>query len=419
MLTTAPKGTKDVLPGESYQWHYIENIMRDVCRVFGYDEIRLPTFEHTELFLRGVGDTTDVVQKEMYTFEDKGGRSITLKPEGTAGAARMFVEHALYNEALAKRLYYLNSAHFRYERPQAGRYREHHQFGVEVFGAPQSAIDAEVIMLAMTVLRKAGLPNLEVELNSIGCSKCRPAYSQALKEYLKSREDDLCGTCRERMERNPLRVLDCKVDQCKAVAAEAPKPVDYLCDECGGHFESLKAYLTQQNVKFRVNPFIVRGLDYYTRTVFEILSPDLGAQSTVCGGGRYDGLIEAVGGPQVAGIGFGMGMERLLLALEKMNVDIPKPGNVRLYVAPMGQDAMLAAFDMVSRLRQAGVKAETDCVGRSLKAQLKYANKIGCDMVAVVGSDELAAGAWKVRDMQGGGEAARTPEEIFAMLTNG
>lgn len=416
MLTTAPKGTKDVLPSESYKWHYIENIMREVCRVYGYEEIRLPTFEHTELFLRGVGDTTDVVQKEMYTFEDKGGRSITLKPEATAGSARMFVEHALYNEALPKRLYYLNSAHFRYERPQAGRLREHHQFGVEAYGAAQSSMDAEVIMLAMEVLRRAGLTNLQVAINSIGCPKCRPVYFAALKEYLQAHAQQLCGTCRERMERNPLRALDCKVETCKAVVADAPKTINYLCEECAEHFEGLKAHLTRQNISYYVDPFIVRGLDYYTRTVFEVISPDLGAQSTVCGGGRYDGLIEVVGGPKTPGIGFGMGMERLLLALENVGVEIPKPAPAKAYIAPMGGEAADAAFDFVSRLRAAGVRAETDCVGRSLKAQLKYANKIACDYVVVIGSDELTSGLWKLRDMLGGDETTRTPEEIFALL---
>jgi histidyl-tRNA synthetase len=416
MLTSAPKGTKDVLPGESRKWQYIEAAMRDVCATFGYCEIRTPAFEHTELFLRGVGSTTDIVQKEMYTFEDKGGRSVTLKPEGTAGVARAFIEHGLFNQPLPAKMYYLYSPVFRYENPQAGRLREHHQFGVEAFGASAAAADAEIISLALTLLGRLGLKNLEVNVNSIGCPDCRPAYNARLREYLAGQKEKLCELCRDRLERNPLRVLDCKEEGCRRITAGAPHMLDNLCPECAAHFGTLKNLLDSMKVVYRVNPSIVRGLDYYTKTVFEIISPDIGAQSTVCGGGRYDGLIEEVGGPKTAAVGFGMGMERLLMALEARGL-LPDEEPVKpVYVATMGERAGAEGFRLAMELRGRGIPAECDLVGRSFKAQFKYADKLGCRYVVIAGDDEIASGVWKIRDMASSSEEAVARDEIPGRL---
>lgn len=417
MITSAPKGTRDILPGESRKWQWMEARMRDVCASFGYREIRIPTFEHTELFLRSVGSTTDIVQKEMYTFEDKGGRSITLKPEGTAGVARAFVEHSLYNETLPLKMYYLFNPTFRYERPQAGRLREHHQFGVEVFGAAGSSMDAEVILLAVSVLRKLGLGNLEVNLNSIGCPNCRPVYHAKLKEYFAQRVDKLCPTCAGRLERNPLRILDCKDEGCHALVLDAPRTLDHLCPDCVAHFESLKGFLDDAGVRYVINPLLVRGLDYYNRTVFEIVSPDIGAQSSVAGGGRYDGLIEEVGGPSTPGIGFGMGMERLLMALEAQSL---LPGNLEpkpVYVASMGEAARGEAFRLAMALRGRGLFAECDHLSRSFKAQFKHADKLGSRFVVILGDNELQSGLWKLKDLLDGSESFVDKEQMLDTLT--
>jgi histidyl-tRNA synthetase len=416
MLTNAPKGTKDILPGESWKWQYIEKCMRDVCATFDYKEIRIPTFEHTELFLRSVGSTTDIVQKEMYTFEDKGSRSITLKPEGTAGVARAFVEHGLFNQPLPLKTYYLYNPTFRYENTQAGRLREHHQFGVEVFGAPQASADAEVILLAISVLGRLGVANLEVNINSIGCPVCRPQYHTQLKEYLSDKKEHLCKTCLERLERNPVRVLDCKEEGCKAIAANAPHMLDSLCEDCDSHFKTLKSLLGSMNVIYHVNPFIVRGLDYYTKTVFEIISPDIGAQSTVCGGGRYDGLIEEVGGPKTSGIGFGLGMERLLMALEAQGLVPEDPSAKPVYIAAMGEEAKSEAFKLTMELRKQGIAAECDLVGRSFKAQFKYAGKLESRFVVIIGDDEVRTGIWKIKDMVNSTERSVEKEIIIAEL---
>ncbi|MGI6153928.1 MAG: histidine--tRNA ligase, partial [Christensenellaceae bacterium] len=325
MAINAPKGTKDVLPGESYKWQYIEKTVREICSVFGYREIRTPVFEHTELFLRGVGDTTDIVQKEMYTFTDKGDRSVTLKPEGTAGVVRAFIESGLANGPQPTKMYYLNCPVFRYERPQSGRLREHHQFGIEAFGAGDASVDAEVISVALTLFDKVGMKNLRLNINSIGCEKCRPGYHEALKDYLRENYDSLCETCKERFEKNPLRILDCKVESCQSLIKEAPVMIDHLCEECDSHFDALKGYLGALDIEYSVNPFIVRGLDYYTKTVFEIISDSIGAQGTVCGGGRYDKLVKEIGGPDMPGIGFGLGIERLLLVMENEGIEISEP----------------------------------------------------------------------------------------------
>ena len=399
MLAKAPKGTKDVLPDESGKWQYIEGVVRDICQRFGYSEVRTPVFEHTELFQRGVGGTTDIVQKEMYTFLDKGNRSITLRPEGTAGVVRSFIENNLYAEAQPVKVYYLSAPVFRYERPQAGRLREHHQFGIEAFGAPGPSIDAEVISVALSLFKSLGITGLELNINSIGCRECRPKYNEELKAYLRNNEDKLCANCRERMSTNPLRALDCKEEGCARIVKEAPVMLDYLCGDCAEHFEGLKARLEAAGITYSINPFIVRGLDYYTKTVFEIIAQDIGAKSTVCGGGRYDGLVEEIGGPPTPGIGFGLGIERLLLTLDSLGLELPKTPGCGAYICAVGDKAGVKGFSIVSELREAGINAECDHMGRSVKAQLKYANKIGAAWVIIIGDEEMEKQAAVVRDM--------------------
>ena len=399
-MINIPKGTKDILPSESYKWHYIEKTAREVASLFGVKEIRTPTFEHTELFLRGVGDTTDIVNKEMYTFEDKGKRSITLKPEGTAGVARAFIENGLFSSAMPLKMYYITPV-FRYERPQAGRLREHHQFGVEFYGGYGADLDAEVILTAYTLLTKLGL-NVQLNINSMGCKECRKAYNLALKEYLSSSIDKMCDTCRERYEKNPLRILDCKEEKCKQLTKTAPKITDYLCDDCNNHFTTLQKCLDLANLKYKINPYIVRGLDYYTKTVFEFVTDALGSQGTVCGGGRYDGLIEQIGGNSVPGVGFGMGLERILMLMEATNVEIPKENGVKVFLATGGEKAFEKAFEVCYQLRLKGIVAETDHMQRSFKSQFKYADKIGAEYVIAIGDDELQNGIVKVKKMLDG-----------------
>ena len=389
-MINIPKGTKDVLPSESYKWHYVERIARETADLYCLNEIRTPTFEHTELFLRGVGDTTDIVNKEMYTFRDKGDRSITLKPEGTAGVARSFIENGLFNGAMPLKMYYITPV-FRYENPQKGRLREHHQFGVEVYGGAGADTDAEVIKLAYTVLKKCGL-SVKLYINSMGCPDCRKKYNEALKGYFADKLDKLCSTCRERYNKNPLRILDCKEEGCKALCKDAPKIIDYLCEDCSAHFKKLQELLADCGVAYEINPFIVRGLDYYTKTVFEFVTTALGSQGTVCGGGRYDNLISQLGGTPTCGVGFGMGIERLLMLMEAENVIIPERENVKLYIATMGDAAYKKAFEIVSALRDKGVKAEVDHAGRGIKAQFKYADKIHAENVVTLGENELASG---------------------------
>ena len=396
-MINIPKGTSDVLPSESYKWHYVENLAREVASSFAVKEIRTPTFEHTELFLRGVGDTTDIVNKEMYTFLDKGERSITLKPEGTAGVARAFIENGLHNGTMPLKMYYITPV-FRYERPQKGRLREHHQFGVEFYGGAGADLDAEVILLAYTLLTKLGL-KVELNINSMGCSKCRLEYNKALKEYLGKKVDGMCQTCKQRFEKNPLRILDCKEENCKAICNGAPKITDYLCDDCNEHFEALKGYLKVASLPYSVNPKIVRGLDYYTRTVFEFVTNSLGSQGTVCGGGRYDGLISQIGGESVPGVGFGMGLERVLMLMETEGVKIPNDKNVQVFIASAGEKANLKAFELCNILRQKGIRAETDHMQRSFKAQFKYADKIKAEYVIAIGDNELETGKVNVKKM--------------------
>ena len=399
MLTQAPKGTRDMLPQDAYLWHWIEQKEREAAARAGYREIRTPVFEHTELFLRGVGDTTDIVQKEMYTFKDNGDRSITLKPEGTAGAVRSFIENHLFAETLPCKVYYLNAPIFRYENPQSGRLREHHQFGMECFGGKEPTVEAELISTLMGMLTSLGLKNLSVHINSIGCPNCRPKYHAALKQYLGDNIHCMCATCRERFEKNPLRILDCKEEKCRDIVKDAPVILDCLCDECREHFNQLQALLTAQKIPFEIDPHIVRGLDYYTKTVFEIIMQSGREGLALCGGGRYDGLVEQLGGPATPAAGFGIGAERILIELRNQNLLPPEPSTTDVYVANLGADMKIPAFGFAQALRALNVKADSDLNGRSLKAQFKYADKIGARYVALVGGDEYARGVIKLRDM--------------------
>lgn len=396
-MINIPKGTKDVLPADSYKWQYVEGVARETARLFNLKEIRTPVFEHTELFLRGVGDTTDIVTKEMYTFRDKGDRSITLKPEGTAGAARSFIENGLAGGVLPAKMYYIIPA-FRYERPQAGRLREFHQFGVEIFGAEGADTDAEVIALADSLLKNLGL-RVKLHINSIGCPACRAAYNKALREYFSPHLEALCYDCKTRFEKNPLRLLDCKEEGCRKINAAAPTILEYLCPDCAAHFEALKTYLSLAGIAYEIDPRIVRGLDYYTRTVFEFVSDDIGAQGTVCGGGRYDGLIAELGGAPAPAVGFAAGIERLLLVMEATGVEIPRPEGPTAYLAGLDDACREKAFGLCVKLRAAGIAAETDHMKRSVKAQFKYADKLGAKYVAVIGGNELESGAMNVKRM--------------------
>lgn len=399
IVTSSPKGTEDLLPEESYKWQYLEKKFKETADAYNYKEIRVPTFEHTELFERGVGDTTDVVEKQMYTFNDKGGRSITLRPEGTASVVRSFLQNSLYALPMPMKAFY-NIACFRYENKQKGRLREFHQFGVEAFGAQNATMDAEIVSLAINFLTSVGLTDLSVNINSIGCPECRKAYSDALKEYLKPRYDELCDTCKGRFERNPLRIIDCKSDVCQDIVKNAPTLLDYICDDCREHFEQFKACLDAMGVKYTIDSGIVRGLDYYTKTVFEIISGDF----TVCGGGRYDGLVEELGGKSTPAVGFGLGIERLLLRLEENGVEIPKPDAVMLYIAPMGDTAVSAAQKLAYDLRKAGVSVDTDHLGRGLRASMKYADKLGAQNTLVLGDNEIETGKAKIKNMATGEE---------------
>ena len=401
LLTKAPRGTADLLPSESYKLRFLEKTLADTAELYGFQEIRTPVFEHTELFQRGVGETTDVVQKEMYTFEDNGHRSITLRPEGTAGTVRAFLEHGLFNEPLPQKYYYLTSC-YRYEKPQAGRLREFHQFGVEVFGAESPAQDAEIIALASHFFDTFELENIRLEINSIGCRNCRKDYQAALKAYFTENIDRLCDTCRDRLERNPMRILDCKNPECGEVAKDAPKVLDYLCEDCDRHFKSVQRYLRAMDIPFSVNAGIVRGLDYYTRTVFEFVSDAIGAQGTVCGGGRYDGLVEELGGSPTPACGFGLGIERLRLLMEAQGIEFPEAQRPDIYIAPANADCSFEAMRLTEDLRRFGLTALTDVSGRSIKAQMKYANKTNALFTMILGEDEIASKHGKVKNMDSG-----------------
>ena len=403
LITKAIKGTKDVLPKDVHKNQYIEATALDIASKFGYKEIRTPVFEHTELFQRGVGDTTDVVQKEMYTFDDKGGRSITLRPEGTAGAVRSFLENGLCNEALPQKVCYLISC-YRYEKPQAGRLREFHQFGVECFGTASPLADAEIIALAKSIFDTLGVRDLSLEINSIGCPKCRAEYHKALKEYFASRKDELCDTCKGRLDRNPMRILDCKSPICHEIAQGAPVVIDYLCDECKEHFEKVQKYLDAQNIEYKINPQIVRGLDYYTKTVFEFVSNSIGAQGTVCGGGRYDGLVEELGGQHTASLGFAMGLERLMLLMEAQGCEFPQAEKPDLFIVALGEKATLKSVEIAKDMREEGFSALLDLNQRSIRAQMKYADKLGAKFNVVIGDNEVENKIAKLKNMQTGEE---------------
>ena len=413
LITKKIKGTEDVLPKQSYRWQFIENIMREESRAYGFKELRTPVFEHTELFARGVGQTTDVVQKEMYTFDTKGGESVTLRPEGTAGAARAMLEHSLDNEGLPVKASYFVSC-YRYEKPQAGRLREFHQFGIEEFGTQSPVADAEIICLAQSVLDRLGLDQIHLELNSIGCPECRAKYNQALRDYFSQYKDKLCGTCLTRLEKNPMRLLDCKSPEDQAIAKDAPVITDYLCEDCENHFTEVKQYLDAAGVTYHINPKIVRGLDYYTKTVFEFITDCIGAQGTVCGGGRYDGLIEELGGKHTPSLGFAMGLERLLMVMDAQGIEIPNNDSCALYIATMGDEAKIKAFELLRRVRESGLTAETDVVGRGLRAQMKYADKIGAKYSMVLGDNEIAENKAKVKNMDSGEQTELALDESFA-----
>ncbi|MGN1126268.1 MAG: histidine--tRNA ligase [Ruminococcus sp.] len=399
------KGTEDIMPKDSYRWIFLEDIMRRQANAYGYKEVRTPVFEQTSLFSRGVGETTDVVQKEMYTFSTKGDESITLRPEGTAGAARAFLEHSVQNDGLPSKQYYLTTC-YRYEKPQAGRQREFHQFGIEVFGTQNPSADAEVISLVNGLFEILGLSKIRLEINSIGCPKCRSKYHEKLREYFSQYKDKLCDTCLGRLERNPMRIIDCKSPVCSEIAKDAPKMIDFLCDECAEHFEKVKSYLDIAGVKYEVNPTIVRGLDYYTKTVFEFVSDNIGAQGTVCGGGRYDGLIEELGGQHTPSLGCAMGIERLLLLMESSGVEIPKPDTCDLYIASMGERASLKAFALTEEVRKSGFSAQCDIVGRGLRPQMKFADKIGAKFSLVIGDNEIEENKAEVKNMETGDKTA-------------
>lgn len=397
----ALRGTQDILPNDIYKWSYMENIIRDLCALYGYGEIRTPIFEETKLFLRGIGDTTDVVTKEMYTFEDRGGRSITLRPENTASAVRAFLEHKLYGDQGVHKLFYIGSM-FRYDRPQAGRYREFHQFGVEILGASSPLADVEVIVLAYRLFQKLGLQNLELRINSIGDKNCRNAYKKELISYYESQKDMLCEDCKQRLYKNPLRLLDCKEDNCKLLAKNAPVITNYLCEECHNKFEKVKSGLTALHISYVIDPGLVRGLDYYTNTAFEIQYPPLGAQSAICGGGRYDKLVEEMGGPDVPGIGFAVGLERLLLALEGQNLIPNCPQKSSVYIVALGEKAEIEGLKIQGELREKGVMTYMDLQEKSLKGQMKQAGKVQSIYAVIIGENEIEQGKATVKHMQTG-----------------
>lgn len=417
MFIQAPKGTRDILPAEVYRWQYVEKKFSRLCSSFGYKEIRIPVFEHTELFQRGVGDTTDIVQKEMYTFNDKGGRSISLRPEGTAGVVRSYIENGMASLPQPIKLFY-NIAAYRYENVQKGRYREFHQFGVEAFGSAGPSVDVEIISILFMFFDRLGLKKTGLNINSIGCPSCRTAYNEKLKEYFKPHLSELCENCRDRFERNPLRIIDCKEETCKKFTAGAPILLDNICGECITHFEGLKAGLDNLGIEYNVDPGIVRGLDYYTKTVFEFVSQNVGTQGTICGGGRYDGLVETCGGAPTPGIGFGLGIERLLMELDSQEIPIEEPPVMDIYIATLGEKASNFAQQLIYRLRSNNVGAETDLMGRSLKAQMKYADKMGFSHTIVLGDDEIESGKAVLKDMRSGEQKDVSLDSIVDRLKN-
>ena len=401
MAIKAPKGTKDTMPRDSYKVQYIEKEFSELCRLYGFGEVRTPMFESTELFNRGVGETTDIVQKEMYTFEDLGHRSITLKPEGTSPAVRAFIESHDYAEMQPTKYYY-DTPCFRYERPQAGRLREFHQFGVENFGTPDMMADAEVIALASDFIKKIGIEDVELRINSVGCRECRPVYRKALQDYLRPYYEELSDISKDRFEANPMRIIDSKDATDQRIAKDAPYMLDYLCDDCKAAFEALKANLDAMDISYVVDPRIVRGLDYYTKTAFEFVTTKIGAQGTICGGGRYDHLVEEIGGPSIPGVGFGLGKERLLILMEQNDIIVDDPNVPDISVSFIGDKARLYALDLVHKLRAGGVSAIIDTLNRNLKGQMKYANKLNARYSVVIGDNEIEKGIVTIKNMHSG-----------------
>ena len=416
MLTNAPKGTKDAMPDQVYKWHYIEEKFAEICRRYGFREIRTPIFEHTELFQRGVGDTTDIVQKEMYTFKDFGNRSITLRPEGTSPVCRALCEHKTYAEPQPTKVYY-NIPCCRYEKPQSGRLREFHQFGVETFGTMNMMADAEIIAIGYDFINEMGITDVELQINSVGCPECRGKHRDALRKFLEPKYDELCPTCQERFHTNPMRILDCKSPIDQELVKDAPMMLDFLCDDCKEAFEQLKANLDAFGIKYVVNPKIVRGLDYYTKTAFEFVTNKIGAQGTVCGGGRYDGLIEEIGGPSTPGVGWGMGKERILMTMEACDVEIPQPVGTEVFIAFMGDKAKAFALTLMHELRLRGVAVEMDVMGRNFKNQFKFANRVGAAKTVIIGENELAEGMLQIKDMESGEQTSVPIDSIIEELT--
>ena len=403
MLTRAPKGTNDILPEKSHIWQYIEKEILKICKEYNFKEIRTPVFEHTELFERGVGDTTDVVEKEMYTFEDKGGRSITLRPEGTSSVSRSYIENGLFNTPQPSKLFY-NITCYRYEKNQAGRYREFHQFGAEVIGSGSASVDAELMSLAMLLYKRLGLKNLKLNINSIGCPKCRKEYNEKLRQYLKPEYDKLCDTCKSRFEKNPMRILDCKSKVCKEIAKGAPVLLDCICDECREHFNEVKRALSSMGIEYFIDPYIVRGLDYYTKTVFEIIADNKNSNSTICGGGRYDGLVEQLGYSPTPASGFALGIERLILTMEEQGIKFPDEDKTDIFIGSFGENSKMFAQSLAFRLRDMGVKCEIEHLDRSVKAQMKFANKIGAKNAVIIGDNEINEKKVKIKNMETGNE---------------
>lgn len=401
MLTKRPRGTGDILPGQVEKWRYIEKIMRSLGQDYNYEEIRTPVFEHTELFERGVGEDTDIVEKEMYTFLDRGERSVTLRPEGTAPVVRAYLENKLYAQPQPVKLFYMGPM-FRYDRPQAGRFRQFHQVGVEVFGSHHPAVDAEVVAMAMGFCDRVGLTNLELHINSVGCPQCRPGLRKILQDFFEPRRPELCTNCQERWARNPLRIIDCKNGSCRDIAAGAPSIADCLCSDCQAHFAGVRRYLDILQVPYIINHKLVRGLDYYTHTAFEIMAPDIGAQSSIGGGGRYNGLIEVCGGPSIPGVGYALGLERVLLAMEKQGVDVESAGGPDVFVVILDPADKEKAVEILSALRSEGISSDQDYQDRSLKAQMKYASKLNSKYTLLVGGRELERGSALLREMQTG-----------------
>ncbi len=411
-MINAPKGTIDILPEEVYKWQHIEKTLRGLAEKSDFKEILTPVFEHTELFLRGVGDTSDIVNKEMYTFEDKGARSITLRPEGTAGVVRSFVEKGLFAKTLPAKLFYIISC-YRYEKPQAGRLREFRQFGAELFGAECPSADAEIISLAASVFDAFSIENISLNINNIGCPECRRAYNDKLKEYMLDKKESLCDTCKERLEKNPMRIFDCKSEICASLLEDAPRIYDCVCDSCKEHFDTVLKYLDEMGISYNIDKNIVRGLDYYTKTVFEFVSSNIGAQGTVLGGGRYDNLVEEVGGKKCCGTGFAMGLERFLLLLHSAGISLPDDSNPDLYVVSFSGESDMKAAALVKELRKAGVKCEKDLCGRSFNAQMKYANKIKASYLIVLGEDEISKDEYTLKNMKTGETQTIGKEELL------